>query len=68
DSIARRIAAGQVRTVPGAPAEVLYDLAGPVLEVMRGGRAGEANTLANRYLDIAPQGATGWSLLPLYLS
>ncbi len=27
-SIARRIAAGQVRTVPGAPAEVLYDLAG----------------------------------------
>ncbi|MEP9359729.1 AAA family ATPase [Sphingomonas sp. KR3-1] len=68
DSIARRIAAGRIRAVAGEPMDVLYDLARPVLEVMRAGMAGEANTLANRYLDIAPQGATGWALLPLYLS
>jgi len=68
DSIARRIAAGRVRAVMGEPMDLLYDLARPVLDVMRGGMAGEANTLANRYLDIAPQGATGWALLPLYLS
>ncbi|OSZ69332.1 aminoglycoside phosphotransferase [Sphingomonas sp. IBVSS2] len=68
DSIARRIAAGRVRAVMGEPADLLHDFARPVLEVMRGGMAGEANTLANRYLDIAPQGAAGWSLLPLYLS
>jgi len=68
DSIARRIATGRMRAVMGEPMDMLYDLARPVLEVMRGGMAGEANTLANRYLDIAPQGATGWALLPLYLS
>jgi predicted kinase len=66
--IARRIATGRVRAVMGEPMDVLYDLARPVLEVMRNGMAGEANTLANRYLDVAPQGATGWALLPLYLS
>ena len=68
DAIARRIAAGRVRAVAGEPTDLLHDFAGPVLEVMRSGMAGEANTLANRYLDIAPQGAAGWSLLPLYLS
>ncbi len=68
DSIGRRIAAGRIRAVMGEPLDVLHDLARPILEVMRGGMAGEANTLANRYLDVAPQGATGWALLPLYLS
>jgi predicted kinase len=68
DSIARRIAAGRIRAIAGEPMDVLHDLARPVLAVMRAGMAGEANMLANRYLDIAPQGATGWALLPLYLS
>ena len=66
--IERRIATGRVRAVAGEPLDLLYDLARPVLEVMRGGMANEANTLANRYLDVSPQGATGWALLPLYLS
>jgi uncharacterized protein len=68
DAIARRVAAGRVRALKGEPRDLLFDLSRAVLEVMRGGLAGEANTLANRYLDVAPQGATGWALLPLYLS
>lgn len=68
DSIARRIAAGRIRAVMGEPVDVLHDLAHTLIEVMHAGLAGEANTIANRYLDVAPQGATGWSLLPLYLS
>jgi predicted kinase len=68
DSIARRIAAGRIRAVLGEPVDVLHDLARILIEVMLAGMAGEANTIANRYLDIAPQGATGWALLPLYLS
>ncbi|NYT42167.1 AAA family ATPase [Sphingomonas sp. R-74633] len=68
DSIARRIAAGRIRAVMGEPVDVLHDLARTLIEVMRAGMAGEANTIANRYLDVAPQGATGWALLPLFLS
>lgn len=49
-------------------ADVLFDLAAPVLTLLRAGRAAEANTLANRYLDARPQGATGWAQLPLFLS
>lgn len=68
DAIARRIAGGRIRAVAGEPVDVLHDLAVPMLAVMRAGLAGEANTLANRYLDVAPQGASGWALLPFYLS
>lgn len=68
DDIGRRIAAGRIRAVTGEPVDKLYDLAGTLIEIMRAGLAGEANTIANRYLDVAPQGATGWALLPLYLS
>lgn len=68
DSIARRIAAGRIRAVAGEPVDVLHDLARTLIDVMRAGMAGEANIIANRYLDVAPQGATGWALLPLYLS
>lgn len=68
DSIGRRIAAGRIRAVMGEPVDMLDDLAGTLIDVMRAGLAGEANTIANRYLDVAPQGATGWALLPLYLS
>lgn len=68
DSIGRRIAAGRIRAVSGEPVDMLYDLASTLIDIMRAGMAGEANMIANRYLDIAPQGATGWALLPLYLS
>ncbi len=68
ENIARRARAGRVRRIAGEPADILFDLALPLLEVMRGGLAGEASTIANRYLDITPQGATGWALLPFYLS
>jgi predicted kinase len=68
DSIARRVAAGRIRAVGGEPVDLLFDLACTLITVMRAGLAGEANMIANRYLDVAPQGATGWALLPLYLS
>lgn len=68
DSIGRRIAAGRIRAVAGEPVDMLYDLASTLIEVMRAGMAGEANTIANRYFDVSPQGASGWALLPLYLS
>lgn len=68
EHILRRAKAGRVRQIAGESADLLFDLAMPLLEVMRSGLAGEANTIANRYLDVKPQGATGWALLPLYLS
>ncbi|MDG2534078.1 AAA family ATPase [Sphingomonas sp. HITSZ_GF] len=68
DAIGRRIAGGRIRAVMGEPVDKLYDLSRALIEVMRAGLAGEANMIANRYLDVAPQGATGWALLPLYLS
>lgn len=52
----------------GAANDLLHDLALPLMEMWRGGLPAEANMLANRYVDVAPQGATGWSLLPLFLS
>ncbi len=66
--LARRAAAGRVRAFDGGPADMLFALAGLLEPVLRGGLASEANLLANRYLDVHPQGATGWALLPLYLS
>lgn len=67
--IERRARAGRVRLLDdGAAADVLFDLARLLAEMLAEGRAFEANLLANRYLDLSPQGASGWALLPLMLS
>lgn len=58
----------RIRMLAGEPGDVLHDLALPLMELWRSGRAIEANILANRYCDVAPQGATGWAMLPLYVS
>ena len=65
----RRSQAHRVRQLPGdAHEDVLFDLAAPLTELIRRGRTTEANIVANRYVDVAPQGATGWATLPLFLS
>ncbi|HEX8302641.1 AAA family ATPase [Sphingomonas sp.] len=64
----RRAATGRIRTLESGGADILYDLADPLVALVTLGRTAEANILANRYLDVTPQGATGWALLPLYLS
>lgn len=64
----RRMQARRIRTIDAGEQDILFDLAS-LLEMLVGlGRAAEANLLANRYVDVTPQGATGWALLPLYLS
>ncbi|MEI9852318.1 MAG: AAA family ATPase [Sphingomonas sp.] len=52
----------------GQPIDVLLDLAALLAGLWTIGLTGQANMIANRYVDIAPQGAAGWSLLPLFLS
>lgn len=64
----RRAKAGRLWQLEDRSEDILFDLARPVGALIREGRAVEANILANRYLDIAPQGATGWGLLPLFVS
>ncbi|AQR73672.1 AAA family ATPase [Sphingomonas sp. LM7] len=65
----RRAGGKRVRQLPsGTPQDILYDLAGRLAELAQRGLATEANIVANRYLDLAPQGATGWATLPLFLS
>jgi predicted kinase len=65
----RRAGAKRVRQLPGGMAEdILFDLAAHLTRFVREGRATEANIIANRYLDVAPQGATGWATLPLFVS
>jgi predicted kinase len=67
--IDRRARAGRVRKFhDGSPVDVLYDLAGTLAQMLRDERPNDANILANRYLDVTPQGATGWALLPLLIS
>ncbi|OAN57334.1 AAA family ATPase [Sphingomonas sp. TDK1] len=67
--IERRARAGRVRSIgAGAPVDILFDLAGTLADLIARGRGTDANILANRYLDLSPQGATGWALLPLMLS
>ncbi|WP_010544715.1 AAA family ATPase [Sphingomonas elodea] len=67
--IERRARAGRVRLIEdGAPADILFDLASTLVALIEQGRGAEANVLANRYLDLSPQGATGWALLPLMVS
>src|ERR1700754_260206 len=53
DDIDRRTRGGRVRKLHDAvPADVLYDLAGPILQMLRDDLPTEANILANRYLDV----------------
>ncbi|MDP5280305.1 AAA family ATPase [Sphingomonas sp. DG1-23] len=64
----RRSRAHRLRRLPGGDQDILFDLAAHLIAMLRHGRAAEANIVANRYLDVAPQGATGWATLPLFLS
>ncbi|MDT8758540.1 AAA family ATPase [Sphingomonas psychrotolerans] len=65
----RRGRAERVRQIDGAGhADVLFALAGQISTLLGRGLAAEANIVANRYVDVAPQGATGWAALPLFLS
>lgn len=65
----RRNTARRVRQMhDGTPEDILFDLAGHLFHLVQRGLATEANILANRYLDVEPQGATGWATLPLLLS
>ncbi|MBO9623791.1 MAG: AAA family ATPase [Sphingomonas sp.] len=66
--VVRRAQIGRVRALPEGPSDLLFDLARPLMELVRHDQPADANILANRYLDVTPQGATGWSLLPLFLS
>lgn len=65
----RRARAGRIRTFGDErPADILFDLAQPLAAWCAEGRHVEANIVANRYLDVSPQGAAGWGLLPLMLA
>lgn len=67
--IERRARAGRVRLLgDGIPLDILFDLAASLASLLEQDRAADAAILANRYLDLSPQGATGWALLPLMLS
>jgi uncharacterized protein len=67
--IERRARAGRVRLFDdGSPADLLFDLARVLAPMIAQDRALDANMLANRYLDVSPQGAAGWALLPLMTS
>lgn len=65
----RRAQIGRVRALGAEGAsDLLFDLARPLTELVRHDHLADANILANRYLDVTPQGAAGWALLPLFLS
>lgn len=65
----RRGQAGRVRQLEdGRGEDILFDLTRDVAALMRRGLSVEATSLANRYLDICPQGAAGWAVMPLFLS
>lgn len=67
--IERRARAGRVRRLADdMPVDILFDLARPLAALLAKGRTVDASIIANRYLDLSPQGATGWALLPLMLS
>jgi predicted kinase len=46
-----------------APIDSLHDLSGLLTDLWRRGLFVQANIVANRYVDVAPQGASGWALL-----
>lgn len=48
--------------------DVLLDLAAVLAELWAQGLKAQANIIANRYVDVSPQGASGWALLPLFVS
>jgi predicted kinase len=50
------------------PIDVLADLAALLVDLWERGLITAANIVANRYVDVAPQGATGWALLPLLMA
>lgn len=52
----------------GEPLDILFDLAALLADLWQRGLTTQANIVANRYVDVAPQGASGWALLPLFLS
>ncbi len=52
----------------GAPIDVLADLAVLLTDLWERGLIVETNIVANRYVDVAPQGASGWALLPLLMA
>jgi uncharacterized protein len=67
--IKRRGKHGRVRLLSDpSGTDLLFDLATRLAPLVERGLAAEANIIANRYLDRWPQGATGWALLPFYLS
>lgn len=52
----------------GEPLDILYDLAALLADLWQRKLPTAANIVANRYVDVAPQGASGWALLPLFMS
>ena len=64
----RRGKAERIRQIGAEHADVLFALAEQLSMLLGRGLAAEANIVANRYVDVAPQGATGWAALPLFLS
>lgn len=50
------------------PLDVLADLATLLADLWRRGLIVPANIVANRYVDVAPQGATGWAILPALIA
>lgn len=51
-----------------ASVDILYDLAFLLMDLWHRGFAREANIVANHYVDAAPQGASGFALLLLFIS
>jgi predicted kinase len=48
--------------------DILFDLANLLEDLWCRGLGQAANVIVNRYVDVLPQGARGWALLPLFLS
>ncbi|UZK66017.1 AAA family ATPase [Sphingomonas sp. M1-B02] len=70
EHLKRRAQAGRVRRIgeDGASEDVLFDLARPLTRLIRDRELVEASIVSNRYADVTPQGATGWGVLPLFVS
>lgn len=52
----------------GTPIDMLHDLATLLADLWQRGLIVPANIVANRYVDVAPQGASGWMLLPPFMA
>ncbi|MBB5710798.1 AAA family ATPase [Sphingomonas xinjiangensis] len=69
DHLKRRAQTGRVRQgADGTGEDVLFGLARAGAVLLAHNLAQEASVLANRYLDVHPQGSTGWAMLPLFVS